>query len=184
MLRVLLLNGPPGSGKDEVTRLPDCPVPLHFEKFAKPLYESASALLGLSVPQLEQIKRYDPFVRKLLIALSEDLVKPIYGRDHFGLACAKRVFSFYTNTIGDCQVVITDCGFQEEADAFIQYLKDSFDYFECELWQIHRPGCDFKSDSRGWVTVANTRKIFNSGSLENYHEELRLGLTRFFTDRQ
>jgi hypothetical protein len=181
MLKILLLSAPPGAGKDTAAQLalnlyPTC----DHEKFSYPLRQAACALLGITDGKLEEQKRTDPRIRQLLIKLSEDVIKPVYGKRHFGELCAHRVIKSYLE--GWDKIVISDCGFSEELAAFEEIVGERFiGEVELQLWQIHRPDCSFAGDSRNYVTLpGRTRQVFNSGELANFEEEVKQGLEAFF----
>lgn len=182
MLKILLLNGPPGSGKDEVAKTAyEIGYQARHEKFANPLRYAASALLGIDEDDLEATKRRDPRVRQLMIQLSEGIIKPVYGFRHFGMLCANRVIDHHM--MGHRKVIISDCGFASEVEAFEEILTERLlGDVELQLWQIHRPGCSYAGDSRCWIELpGRTRKVFNSqNDLDHFKEDVRTGLEGFF----
>jgi hypothetical protein len=177
MLKLLLLNGPPGCGKDEVAKIATkCGYQFTHLKFSAPLKEATCALLGKTEEQLELEKRSDPRIRKVQIALSEDVIKPLYGKAYFG--------HFLGNALPPHgNVIVSDSGFNEEATALRQTLGDREITYRAELWHIYRPGCSFKGDSRSWVSgIPRTRQLENDGSLEQYELLVAINLARFFSD--
>lgn len=171
-MKVLLLNGPPRCGKDTVASIIGKAHPVVIEKFAHPLRAAAGAFFELTDEQLEKTKRKDPRVRKFKIGLSENVVRPIYGSDYFGVACAKRVAKLALQSPVST-VIISDCGFEEEAHAFISTLQNETD-LEAQLWQISRDNCTFSGDSRSWVRLPGeygmTVPVSNYGSLDQLEE--------------
>jgi hypothetical protein len=170
-MKILLLNGPPRSGKDEVLKIiARLGYQVHHEKFAKPLRDSVCGLLGISDEDLEERKARDPRVRQLMIGLSERVAKPILGDVFFAEACADRVYRDCRLGIVE-QVVITDCGFQHEVDHFIAYLEWLGILPEFQLWTLGRAGCSFEGDSREYVNLDSklgmTLCIYNGGTLED-----------------
>jgi len=156
MSKFVLLNGPPGCGKDTATSHLIPYLNFRHLKFAAPIKRMVAALLECSASRLEEIKdrpnrmlRYENYLttrddtpRGLLIALSEELLKPRYGNSYFGNvlwseACISPSELF----------VVSDCGFQAEVERLI----DNAGKANCLLIRIHREGCDFANDSRSYL---------------------------------
>jgi len=151
-MNIHLLNGPPGSGKDTVGRimqeiLPKCEI----TKFAEPLDQIAQACLPeLTVDEFKEwreAKKEDPLLnyqttmRKLLIGISEDLIKPHFGKDYFGQVAAMDVRMMTLDEGSEDEVenlIFTDSGFQNEFDAFINGLENIKSLFNIHLIQVHR----------------------------------------------
>ena len=155
-MKFVLMNGPPGCGKD--TAAANLVPYLAFKhlKFAAPIKRMVAALLGCDLRTLEETKdipnrilRYenslikrDDTPRGLLIALSEELLKPRYGNSYFGNA-----LWFEAISSGNRLFVISDCGFEGEVGRLI----DSAGKANCLLVRIHREGHDFTNDSRSYL---------------------------------
>ncbi len=155
-IKVVVLNGPPGSGKDTIGKAlsewmkVDC---LHGQ-FKQPLLEILAATLRVSVDALMSI--YDnrelketPLaifgghsIREAMIAISEDYIKPIFGKDYLGKAQLALLRKHKPNL-----VIYTDGGFLDE----LQPLLDAPEV-ELHVVHIHRRNCTFACDSRGYVT--------------------------------
>lgn len=146
-MKVILLSGPPGAGKDEVASELRINYKCHQEAFAKPLKDGIGAALSVSCRrELELLKRSDPRIRKLMIGLSEDVIKPVMGLEWFATACAERVFR---NGPALEKLVITDAGFQYEVDAFIDRMRQYYgNDTRVQCWRLDRPGHDYRNDSR------------------------------------
>lgn len=165
-LKILLLNGPPRSGKDTLgnmlreRNLASGENRVILEKFAEPIKRHFAAAWCVSLEWIEANKDR-PFmegstttVRQMLIAYSENYLKPLLGKNIFGrLLCARIgadqsgiLASIYakTNTSDDV-VVITDSGFSEEAR---EVIKAGYSVY---LIRLHRKGCDFAGDSRSYL---------------------------------
>ena len=166
-MKVILLSGPPGCGKDEVGNYLQDACWARLYKFAEPMKDALKAMFGYSDEELEQAKRDHPEIRAAHIFLAEKVAKPIYGQAYFGVRCAQKVFADRPEL-----AVVTDCGFQIEADAFVSYMPG----VDIELWQIHRPGYTFDNDSREWVHLSipgcKNVKIENTGSLKELKAEV------------
>lgn len=163
-MKFVLLNGPPHCGKDTaVSHLVPYLNFVHL-KFAAPFKRMVAALLGCSMSTLEEIKdrpnrmlRFenaattrDDTPRKLLIALSEELLKPRYGNSYFGTvlwgeACTSSGKLF----------IVSDCGFEGE----VGRLTESAGASNCLLIRIHRDGCDFSNDSRSYINLPSVKTL-------------------------
>lgn len=166
--KIILFNGPPRSGKDTASQIA---LDLlgergRFYRFASPLKNAIHSLFGLhgvdeewftdvknvAVPDL-----YDWTPRELYIWLSEDVVKPKFGKDFFGQAAVN-----YIRSLPDgVTVVVSDCGFQNEVDVLI----NDFGADSVIVVQMSRDGTCFDDDSRGDVTAPlYTYSLANNGS--------------------
>lgn len=181
-LHILLCSGPAGSGKDTVAMLLKQKYPhMHHEKFALPLRETTKAFFGWTDLELEEYKRMDPRVRKFMIALSENVVKPIHGEGYFAEKCADRVIGV-ARLLGSRHGLwcISDCGFQTEMNIFCRRIWDSTAATPL-LVRITRPGYAFDAnDSREEVYmppgIGGTIEIANNGSLEDLKLKLETAI--------
>lgn len=153
-MRCIILNGPPGVGKDTIA---DYMVKeLGFKKmgFKTPLIEIACRLVGMSVDEFMThytrelkekpwerlrmgLKCHSP--RSLLIHVSENCLKPVFGQDIISKALVDEVLSSTQD------VVFADGGFVDEINTLYQALPGLV------VVQLHRPGYDFSNDSRSYV---------------------------------
>ena len=172
MLNIILLNGPAGSGKDTIANLLCQHYPgMRQEKFARPIRDAIRGFYGCSDEQLEVMKRIDDSTRQLMIGFSEKLVKPLLGEKYFATACAGRILtssdpSHYNGW------VISDCGFQNELEAFVKMVKTRGDGVRFLLVQVVRPFHIFDvNDSRQEVyldpSIGDTVGVLNAGSIED-----------------
>lgn len=172
-MKVILINGPPGSGKDTFA---DCLKLLLseekalFEKFAEPLKSGINLknLLGREVlgPLYEEkdetIKRQIPDARQLYIAVANYIVSK-YGKDFF----ANRVISVAENHDLDW-LVVSDLGFVEELNAFLKRN------YEVHVVNLMREGCSYQGDKREPVYYDDMSIIINSGTKEDLYREAEL----------
>ncbi len=184
-MKIILLNGPPGCGKDFGGRkLMDALAKSVTVKFAKELKERTHALYrlvdadGMPRPHdwFEAVKD-DPLhqfhgktPRECYIAVSENLIKPMHGTLIFGtwLVDAIEAAPMYDTFI------VTDSGFRHEAIA----LMDRFGVDNCLLVRIHRDGHNFASDSRSYLDLADIgvqcKDITNNGTADFPKELIRV----------
>lgn len=165
----LVLNGPPSSGKSTLQRHAIRAFTYKLKAFpesiAAPIKQCMAAFLGVAYSSIKKDEKlnllklanvdreHDP--REALIELSEHHFKRLYGDDIFGRALLYRTSS--NHRVHNNQVfVIDDCGFEEEFSAFPRE--------RTYLVRIIRPGFDFNSDSRGFVSSPN-RILINDGDL-------------------
>lgn len=105
--------------------------------------------------------------RKLLIHMSENVIKPSFGSDAFGKALVSQLPE---NGI----VFISDSGFPEELQPVIDHVGAD----NLLVVRIHRDGCTFEGDSREYLTAEmfedniKIRDIYNNGSLDVFKDEV------------
>jgi hypothetical protein len=177
-MKILLLNGPPGCGKDTVVEIlkEEGHDFLHV-KFAAPLRRAVCGLLDIDEENLDQIKRETPFIRELMIGVSEEVVKKVLGINFFAYEVAAKV-----KESGKGVVVVSDCGFQHEIEVFISALPK---VAKVQLWKVIRYGCSFKNDSRSWCDCGYERSVslLNIGSLEDLRETVTKSFDRFLMEK-
>lgn len=188
MKKIFLFNGPPGSGKDTASNLFTTIVEDVYQyKMAYPLKESSHKMLGLlgSLEDLEPIKEkalnfelLESFIqqnetlrkplkvsdnkvdlRQFYIHLSENVMKPMFGKDIFG-----RLAVQYIKQSKHYNVAISDCGFEEEVMPLIEYYgKENF-----ILVKLYREGKTFANDSRNYINIegVKTFEINNNGTMD------------------
>lgn len=144
--QLVLLNGPPRSGKDYVG--------LHLGwpqyRFSEPLKACASSFFGLppNDPELEERKDDINFTfhgmtyRRTQIWLSEEVMKPRFGETVFGDMLAQKI-----RKQKPAIAVITDSGFLMEALA----LKHQVPEYKLTVFRLFREGTDFNNDSRAYL---------------------------------
>lgn len=192
---IILLNGPPKCGKDTIAEAlfddaveSGIPPYMHL-KFASPLKKALNALMYESTEELEKYKDIDFYCerqttttealfepnqlvnrRKLLIALSESLIKPVFGNGHLGRILAKRIDKFLAMRVVESPkgFVISDLGFIDEYNTLIKDLPVLIPgvEFNVQIIQIEREGTNWDGDSRGYVTP-NVPGVSNFLRMEN-----------------
>ena len=153
---IIVFNGPPGSGKDEACRFLVSQLGFKSLSFKYQLFLETFKLFG--VPEEWFMDGYDDREikerpeerlggksrRQALIHTSEDVLKPKFGKEVFGLQAAKQI-----NSVND--YCFSDCGFSEE----LQPVINTAGAKNIRLVQLFRDGCSFANDSRRYVNGTN-----------------------------
>lgn len=177
--KVIVFNGPPGSGKDTAANI----VSNNFEgverfAFKNPLDEVCARVLCLThkvsnmalqecrdfldelnttdKKELPHPKLFNLSLRTFKIFVSEEILKPVFGKDVIGKSVAQDAIDSKANYL-----VCSDGGFQEEVDELIK----AFGSDNVLIVQLYREGTSFEHDSRNWVT--NVESPWNVIKLEN-----------------
>lgn len=157
-MKIIVLNGPPGCGKDTLGRILEeliedaCTI-----QFKDPMFDVARVILPF--PEDEFLARYHnrelkevPWdklggisCRELMIKISEEWMKPLLGKDVFGKLAVAGIENL--ETVGYETAVLTDSGFQEEFTT----LQDTFGKENVHLVRLEREGFTFDGDSRGYI---------------------------------
>ena len=157
-MKIVLLNGPPRSGKDTAALALRSYLGATIYKFADPLKSALHALFGLhnsdpscfesvKAQHLPELFGWTP--REAYIALSEKGVKPVFGPSHFGNVLTCRLVFDRTSKL----VAVPDSGFVIEALP----LLDQFGANNILLLQLTRSDCSFEGDSRGYIQLPNVQ---------------------------
>lgn len=172
---VIIFNGPPGSGKDHACEyLSELIENCHHEEFKRHLFKCTKILFNIDSQEFDELykdretkekptcKLRGMSPREAMIFTSEEVIKPKFGKDYFGL-CAAENLEYGLN-------VFSDGGFEDELVPVYQ---------ECDgnmlIVQIHREGFDFSNDSRNYIDEfldVPVLKLFNDSTIENF--ELKL----------
>lgn len=165
-MKIYLMNGPPRSGKDTagklLARMLDNSAVL---KFAEPLKMATHAAMAMLTGDrnLKFCEGYDDckdtpspdFMgltpRESYIAMSEQYIKPLLGKQFFGQHLVERIKKLQEQ--GTEHVVITDSGFYEELEPLI----NEFGVDACTIIQMTRQDNHFEGDSRTWLQVEGVR---------------------------
>lgn len=170
MAYILLLNGPPRSGKDTLADMIAEQYGFTPLKFATPLREAVPAAFGISQDDWEDLieehkgepcERLDGLTpREAQIWLSEEAIKPRFGEDFFGRVLANRIATLEQERHRG--YVISDSGFVGEAAV----LKERFGAENIALMRLHREGCTFEGDSRSYIYLTDvfSADINNDGT--------------------
>lgn len=171
-LRVVLLNGPPSSGKDTaanfiVEDFRRRGYLVYHERFSKPLKHFWGSALGhdtnvfgwngLEATKEQKIPALGLSYRDCQISLSEDYMKERFGINVFGRLMVERLRR-YRDLYGDGRpvlVVIPDSGFAEEARPVV----DAVGADSVLLLRLCREGTTYTGDSRSYIQLPDVRSI-------------------------
>jgi len=177
-MKILLLNGPPGCGKDTIAKMLLGLVPgaLH-RKFSSEVKRRTHKLMGFDVPDdwFEKFKDEPSNAfegvspRAAYIQFSEAFAKPLWGPSIFGTWALKNLLE--TTDKHTPLVVFSDSGFREEA--LVLWEEYGKEVIRTTIW---RDGCSFDKDSRSYWNAPQEMaelSIFNNGTFEELHDILK-----------
>lgn len=161
MPKIIFLNGPPRSGKDHAIGAlrPILPAFGHM-KLSLPLKQSAAAILGLPMQELEPIKdkllpQFNMSYRDMQIQVWQQMMLTL-GEDWLGKCLVNAIAAQDEDTI-----IVSDAGRQAEMIPVIRKYGAS----NCAIIQIVCPGTSFDGDIRGYV---NNPGIHTVGAFNDY----------------
>ena len=192
MKTIIVFNAPPNSGKDISCDYLVKNYGAYHTYFKKRLYEVAAMVAGINLEDMiklatDRIQKEKPqscFVvnetkyspRQWLIHVSENVVKPLLGKEYFGQHLSKEIWNANNGLI-----VVSDGGFKEE----LLPLKDDPEFLmnpiqaKIHVVQLGRTGRSFVNDSRtyfdtDWLDEQEIQWsiIINNSTLEDLYEEL------------
>lgn len=168
MKKIILLNGPPGVGKDTIANILIEKYGGVNLKFTQPLRDSVCAIFGILDSELD-FRKNKPIdssksnyrIRDAMIDIAETVIKPNVSKDWFGNTLLNKI---KVNHSEQDLIIISDLGFIRELEVVYASLKDTYEF---ELWKIYRTGKDFTRDSRTYIEFPiKTRNISNMGDLQ------------------
>lgn len=180
-MRIILVNGAPGVGKDTVANYlsniqPRRCVFVH-KKFAAPIKDAIHGTFGKfheheKDKEVYWLKNMTP--RQLYIAFSEEFLKPIFGDTIFGKLAVRELMDArkFDKELQDRLVVVfSDCGFESEIRPVISYIGSD----NVLLLRLHREGHTFDGDSRSYVELdkIDTFDVYNDGTVEELQTKVK-----------
>jgi hypothetical protein len=170
--KIILFNGPPRSGKDTAVKLALSYIntsaaylrPVHMS-FADPLKETTHKMYNafFSPGHFENAKNtptpvfFGKTPREAYIEVSERMVKPVLGQDHWGRVAVVKMNGMRANNV----FLFSDSGFVEELVPIINsFGPKNVTIVELET-TINGHGLTFSGDSRGYIG-AEAKKQFPS----------------------
>lgn len=204
----ILLNGPPGAGKDlgaaiiAANLIPAEKLAVKAEKFANPikgiLYAAEQEMFSLSshglFRELDSSREtkaqprqeyFGKSCREVQIAISEQFMKPVFGEDIFGHLMVRRLEDAVIGIDGRTPVVvISDSGFEAEAKVLMAHYGAD----RLLLVKLSREGCNFTGDSRGYIDlekygVTSVEVVNNSQDIFEYEKDLLLVVKDFINTK-
>lgn len=173
-MKIIVLNGPPGCGKDTIaTHIQNRLFDAEVVTFKDPMFNVAIAMLPMS--EADFFERYNdrelkelPWdalggltCRQFMIKISEEWMKPLLGKDIFGRLAVSAVEKLGYG--GTTLCIFSDSGFQEE----FTFLQDAFGKENVHLIRLEREGFDFTGDSRNYI-AAEGSPFTNISLIEDY----------------
>lgn len=178
--KYILLNGPPRAGKDTAAKmilgmLREVGHTAYEDKLSAPIKQAFAATVDADINEFV-VGGYEEFKERVIpifgvsfrqwqIDFSEKFMKPLYGTNIFSKLLLERA-------TGEDFCVVSDCGFQKEADYLSQHSP-------CYVINIHRQGATFEGDSREWVSASRAELEFNVknyAGLEEFRESLHTAI--------
>lgn len=159
---IIILNGPPGSGKDSIADYLVQNNAYRKFQFKERLFELALSISGID--EEEWFDRYEDRTfnmkeepwkqlgglsqRQFLIKISEEWIKPVFGKNYFGEILAEKIHDHIIKSLSILDdVVISDSGFLEELKPVLEVPAPKL------LVRLYSKGCSFKGDSRNYLPV-------------------------------
>lgn len=187
MVSIVLLNGPPRSGKDTAASAITAAFSAFHYKLSHPLKVAIPAFFGLEDQQhaLEAQKDqklrelYGVTFRKAQQDLSEVWAKPLFGKDVLGHIAVRHL----RNHSGPGRVcVVSDTGFVEE----IIPIVEAFSHRNVLIIQLRRDGCTFDGDTRSYVDYngVTVQELYNRHDLEGFKAQVVRAVERWHDQRK
>lgn len=183
MTKVIILNAPPCTGKDETAKFLCTAMNTRHAEFKKKLFELTKAIFCVSDEVWDELytrehkelptdilRGYSP--RGALIYVSESIIKPNFGQDYFGYAAASE--------LEDGQItVFSDGGFANELLPIVDKIGDE----NVLVIRIHMDGHDFSADSRRYLPdglVSNMIDMTNTyGEFDAFKRSVQNEIKKF-----
>lgn len=184
MATIIILNAPPRAGKDTIAKEISDQYGLPVVSFKTPMFNIARGILGeadfkdfMAVYESDRKDTQELSIlggmncRQFMIWISECVIKPQFGKKHFGWLMA----DLLSEMGGDTDLTIcSDGGFPEEVEALIDFGH------KVKLVRMHRKGFDFSNDSRDYIYLSDEYK--EKPGTEEIDIELRHGFPQDAAD--
>lgn len=177
MSKIILLNGPPSSGKDTAARHIREFVPfmdftdkwtVRLDRMSMPIKRAFAGTMGLPIDEdgnvqpwesrkEEIIPQFGVSYRQWQINFSERFMKPLFGEAIFGELLVARIRRRFEKGIANL-IVVPDCGFPIEIQTLYNAVRTPEDIL---LIRCHRHGFTFAGDSRHYVRAPKGCAVFD-----------------------
>jgi len=154
--KIILINGPPSSGKDRAGMILRRIRGVRLYKMSRPIKEGLREFFSFSTEIMKD--HVEPFKdevkvpifngmtwREVQISLSEDWAKKEFGDDIFG----ELAVNYLQLPTSFDMTAITDTGFRSEVLPIVR----AFGVDNCLLIQLTRKGCPYEGDSRSYLEL-------------------------------
>jgi len=183
---IILLNGPPSSGKDTAATIVQDWLSNHglhskIDRFSAPIKRAFAGFINatevdeLGESTIHAADKESPIpilsnksYRDWQIAFSEGFIKPHFGTNCFADLLYNEILDAEHSVLAGRFWIISDCGFQSEVDRFTELFGD---LASIALFRIRRPGHTFLKDSRNYVEPKGGfffSEIPNAGTIEEF----------------
>lgn len=166
---LIILNGPPGVGKDTLALALKEAVGIQNISFKDPMWDIAESMLGAvkfeefcdmyhdrKTKELPQGWLAGMSPRQFFIHISEKVCKPLFGDQYFGYRLQEKYDDIIMS--GDAMAVVSDGGFATELFPFINAHE------EVVVFRLYREGYHFGGDSRDYL---------NEGQFSDFPQHIR-----------
>lgn len=157
MSKLLILNGPPSAGKDTLADILAAAYGYRKLEFKSALIDIACRIAQLSRADWDYLyknkERPSPALyfhgqkqspRRFLQIISEEIVKPVFGKRAFGNAVLQQTYGNDSD-----RIVFSDSGFIEELMALAACDRANHDI---TVIRLHREGTSYEGDTRRYLT--------------------------------
>ena len=175
---IILMNGPPGSGKDMAATFFKKDLPNAAElKMSKPLKDCFRTMFNFgdiqSRTMLNELKDQSQAALNGLTPREVQILLYDWMRNLFGDDVLAQAFIREINITPANYIIVTDGGMQVEDDALVNHIGRK----SVKCIQLSRPGCNFDKDSRSYLDCSalgiDMIKIHNEHELPLYRRQLQ-----------
>ena len=189
--KIIILNGLPGSGKDTLGNHMQATGAFLRKEFKEPLIKATMGLFDLEHADYERMSTRQnkelpqPELggrswREALIFTSEEVVKPLFGKDIFGKRMVNRLNKDLARIFGGVNFIFSDGGFPEEVGALVE----EYGAGNIMVIRIHGYGETSVKDSRKFLSEEDLPEVKfvdydNTGTLVDFLEDCRKEIKKF-----
>lgn len=188
MGKIILVNGPPSSGKDTAAKalMAHGALGSHrvlMDRLSMPIKRAFAGMMQSNIDQYGNVFPYESEKEKIIpmlgksyrqwqIDFSEKFMKPNYGEAVFGELLVKRINRRFQKNISDI-IVIPDAGFEIE----VKTLYREYAPKDILLIRCFREGFTFNKDSRSYISAptmpgAAQADIENNNTVDDFAEKV------------